>query len=31
MGGTPEQFGMFIRDEIEKYAKVVKAGNLKAE
>ena len=30
-GGTPEQFGMFIRDEIEKYAKVVKAGNLKAE
>jgi tripartite-type tricarboxylate transporter receptor subunit TctC len=31
MGGTTEQFGAFIRDEIAKYAKVVKAGNLTAE
>ena len=31
MGGTPEQFGAFIRDEINKYAKVVKAANLTAE
>jgi tripartite-type tricarboxylate transporter receptor subunit TctC len=31
MGGTPEQFGAFIRDEINKYSKVVKAGNLKGE
>ena len=31
IGGTPEQFGAFIRDEIEKYAKVVKATNLRAQ
>ena len=31
MGGAPEQFGAFIRDEIDKYAKVVKAANLTAE
>jgi tripartite-type tricarboxylate transporter receptor subunit TctC len=31
IGGTPEQFGAFIRDEINKYAKVVKAANLKSE
>jgi tripartite-type tricarboxylate transporter receptor subunit TctC len=31
MGGTPEQFGAFIRDEIAKYSKVVKAANLKGE
>ncbi len=31
MGGTPEQFGAFIRDEIGKYAKVIKAANLKGE
>jgi tripartite-type tricarboxylate transporter receptor subunit TctC len=31
VGGTPESFGQFIRAEIEKYAKVVKAGNLKGE
>ncbi len=31
IGGTPEQFGAFIRDEIVKYAKVVKAANLKAD
>ena len=29
--GTPEQFGAFIRSEIEKWAKVVKATNMKAE
>jgi tripartite-type tricarboxylate transporter receptor subunit TctC len=28
-GGTPESFGTFIRAEIEKYAKVVKATGLK--
>lgn len=31
IGGTPESFGVFIRDEIAKYAKVVKAANLKGE
>jgi tripartite-type tricarboxylate transporter receptor subunit TctC len=31
IGGTPEQFSVFIRDEIDKYAKVVKAASLKAE
>ena len=31
MGGSPEQFSAFIRDEIDKYAKVMKAANLKAE
>ena len=29
--GTPEQFSAFIRTEIEKWAKVVKAANMKAE
>ena len=28
MGGTPEFFSKFIRSEIDKYAKVVKATNL---
>ena len=31
IGGTPEFFTAFIRDEIAKYAKVVKAANLKGE
>ena len=31
VGGTPEQFLAFIRDEIDKYAKVVKAASLKSE
>jgi tripartite-type tricarboxylate transporter receptor subunit TctC len=31
MGGTPEFFTAFIRDEIAKYAKVVKAAGLKGE
>jgi len=31
IGGTPEQFGAFIRDEIDKYSKVVKATNLRAQ
>jgi len=31
IGGTPEQFGAFIHAEINKYAKVVKAANLKGE
>ena len=29
--GTPEQFGAFIRAEIDKWAKVVKAANMKVE
>jgi len=29
--GTPEQFARFIRDEISKWAKVVKAGNIQAD
>jgi tripartite-type tricarboxylate transporter receptor subunit TctC len=28
---TPEQFGTFIRSEIDKWAKVVKAANMKAD
>ena len=31
IGGTPEFFAGFIRDEINKYAKVVKAAGLKGE
>ena len=31
IGGTPGQFGAFIRAEIDKYAKVVKATNLRAQ
>ena len=31
IGGTTEFFGAFIRDEITKYAKVVKAASLKGE
>jgi tripartite-type tricarboxylate transporter receptor subunit TctC len=31
VGGSPDLFGNFIRDEIDKYAKVVKAAALKAE
>ncbi|OZI77159.1 Bug family tripartite tricarboxylate transporter substrate binding protein [Bordetella genomosp. 12] len=27
-GGTPEEFGAFIRDETAKWAKVIKAGNI---
>lgn len=30
-GGSPEQFASYIRSETEKWAKVVKAANLKAE
>ena len=29
--GTPEQFGVFVRSEIDKWAKVVKAANMKAD
>jgi len=31
IGGTPEQFGAFIRDEIDKYAKVIKATHVRAQ
>jgi tripartite-type tricarboxylate transporter receptor subunit TctC len=30
-GGSPEQFGAFIRNEVAKYAKVVAEANLKVE
>jgi len=30
-GGTPEKFGAFIKSEIAKYAKVVKAAGIRAE
>ena len=30
-GGTPEKFGVFIKSEIAKYAKVVKAAGIRAE
>jgi len=29
--GTPEQFAAFLRAEIEKWGKVVKAANVRAE
>jgi len=29
--GSPEQFGTFIRSEIDKWAKIVRAANIKAE
>ncbi len=31
MGGAPEEFGRFIRAEIDKYAKVIKAAGLKPQ
>jgi tripartite-type tricarboxylate transporter receptor subunit TctC len=30
-GGSPEQFGQFIRSEIAKYAKVIRSGGLKSD
>ena len=30
-GGTPERFGVFIKSEIAKYAKVIKAAGIRAE
>ena len=31
VGGTPEQFGAFIRTEIEKWTRLVKTANMKAD
>lgn len=31
VGGTPEQFGEFIRSEVAKWAKVVKEAGIKAD
>jgi tripartite-type tricarboxylate transporter receptor subunit TctC len=31
VGNSPEEFGKFVREEIPKWAKVVKAGNIKGE
>ena len=31
MGGTPEQFGQHIRGEIDKWARVIRAANIKPE
>jgi tripartite-type tricarboxylate transporter receptor subunit TctC len=31
VGNTPEQFGAFLRDEIAKWAKVIKFANVKPE
>ncbi len=31
MGGSPESFGAFIRTEIEKYARIVKAAGLQGQ
>jgi hypothetical protein len=31
IGGTPDEYGKLIADETEKWGKVVKAANLKAE
>jgi tripartite-type tricarboxylate transporter receptor subunit TctC len=30
-GGTPEAFGALIRSEVEKWARVIRAGNVKAD
>jgi tripartite-type tricarboxylate transporter receptor subunit TctC len=30
-GGTPERFGVFIKSEMAKYAKVIKAAGIRAE
>jgi tripartite-type tricarboxylate transporter receptor subunit TctC len=30
-GGTPEQFGQFLRADVDKWARVIKAGNIKAD
>jgi hypothetical protein len=31
VGESPEYFGKFMRGEIDKWAKVIKAGNIKAD
>lgn len=31
IGGSPEQFGQHLRTEVEKWARVIKAGNIKAD
>jgi tripartite-type tricarboxylate transporter receptor subunit TctC len=31
LAGTPSDFGKFIADETEKWAKVIRAANIKAE
>lgn len=31
VGGTPEQFGEFLRTDVAKWAKVIQAGNVKAD
>ena len=31
IGGTPEEFGAFLRAETTKWAKVVKTANIKVE
>lgn len=31
VGSTPEELGSHLRSEVERYAKVIKAGNIKAE
>ena len=31
VGGTPEQFGQYIKREIDKWARVIRAANIKPE
>lgn len=31
VGGTPEKFGALIAAEVAKFAKVIKAGNIRAD
>ena len=31
LGSTPEEFGVYFKREVEKYAKVIKASGAKAE
>ena len=31
MGGSPEQFGQHLRTEVDKWARVIRAGNIKAD
>jgi tripartite-type tricarboxylate transporter receptor subunit TctC len=31
LGGTPEEFGAYIKSEIERWGRVIKAANVQAE
>jgi len=31
VGGTPEELGQFMRTDIDKWARVIRAGNIRAD